>query len=43
MSKFNEKLVVNNIRSLGIDMIHEATSGHPGIVAEVLLRILSEV
>ena len=32
MSKFNEKLVVNNIRSLGIDMIHEATSGHPGIV-----------
>ena len=32
MSKFNEKLVVNNIRSLGIDMIHEANSGHPGIV-----------
>lgn len=32
MSKFNEKLVVNNIRSLGIDMIHEASSGHPGIV-----------
>lgn len=32
MNKFNEKLVVNNIRSLGIDMINEATSGHPGIV-----------
>ena len=32
MSKFNEKLVVNNIRSLGIDMIHEANSGHPGIL-----------
>ena len=32
MSKYNEKLVVNNIRSLGIDMINNASSGHPGIV-----------
>ena len=24
--------VINNIKALGIDMIHEANSGHPGIV-----------
>lgn len=27
-----EYKVINNIKSLGIDMIHEANSGHPGIV-----------
>jgi len=32
MSKYNEKLLVNTIRSLGIDMIDQAKSGHPGIV-----------
>ena len=28
----NDMKIVNQIRSLGIDMIHEASSGHPGIV-----------
>ena len=28
----NEERIVNQIRGLGIDMIHEANSGHPGIV-----------
>lgn len=28
----NEERIVNQIRALGIDMIHEANSGHPGIV-----------
>ncbi len=27
----NEQKIINQIRSLGIDMIHEAESGHPGI------------
>ena len=31
MSKLNDKIMVNDIRSLAIDMIHEAGSGHPGI------------
>ncbi len=30
--EINEVKIVNNIRSLGIDMINEAKSGHPGIV-----------
>lgn len=29
---FDENKIVDNIRSLGIDMINEAKSGHPGIV-----------
>lgn len=28
----NQEKIINQIRSLGIDMIHEANSGHPGIV-----------
>ena len=28
----NIKKIVDNIRALGIDMINEAKSGHPGIV-----------
>lgn len=31
-SEINEEKIVNQIRSLGIDMINEANSGHPGIV-----------
>ena len=31
MSKLNDKLMINDIRSLAIDMINEAGSGHPGI------------
>lgn len=31
MSKLNDKKMVNDIRSLSLDMIHEAGSGHPGI------------
>ena len=31
MAKLNDKLMVNDIRSLAIDMIKEAGSGHPGI------------
>ena len=31
MSKLNDKIMINDIRSLAIDMIHEAGSGHPGI------------
>lgn len=31
-SEINEKKIVDQIRSLGIDMIAEAKSGHPGIV-----------
>ena len=31
MSKLNDKLMINDIRSLSLDMIHEAGSGHPGI------------
>lgn len=31
-SEINEKKIVDQIRSLGIDMIDEAGSGHPGIV-----------
>lgn len=27
-----DEKIINNIKSLGIDMIHEAKSGHPGIV-----------
>ena len=29
--RFNDKRLINNIRSLAIDMIDEASSGHPGI------------
>ena len=28
---FNEERIVDNLRALSIDMIHEANSGHPGI------------
>lgn len=31
MSKHNDKKMINNIRSLALDMINEAKSGHPGI------------
>lgn len=31
MAKLNDKKMINDIRSLAIDMIHEAGSGHPGI------------
>lgn len=31
MSKLNDNLMINDIRSLALDMIHEAGSGHPGI------------
>ncbi len=31
MSKFNERMIVNYLRSLSIDMIDNAGSGHPGI------------
>lgn len=31
-SEINEKKIIDQIRSLGIDMIDEAQSGHPGIV-----------
>ena len=31
MSKLNDKIMINDIRSLAIDMINEAGSGHPGI------------
>ena len=30
--EINEEKIVDQIRTLGIDMIHEANSGHPGIV-----------
>ena len=29
-----DKKIINNIKSLGIDMIKEAGSGHPGIVLD---------
>ena len=32
LSEINQEKIINQIRSLGIDMIHEANSGHPGIV-----------
>ena len=28
---FNEEKIIDNLRALSIDMIHEANSGHPGI------------
>jgi len=31
MAKLNDKLMINDIRSLAIDMINEAGSGHPGV------------
>lgn len=31
MSKLNDKRMINDIRCLALDMIHEAFSGHPGI------------
>lgn len=31
MSKLNDKRMINDIRCLALDMIHEAGSGHPGI------------
>ena len=31
MSKLNDKKMINDIRCLALDMIHEAGSGHPGI------------
>lgn len=32
LGNINEQKIVDQIRMLGIDMIHEANSGHPGIV-----------
>ena len=32
ISEINQEKIVDQIRCLGIDMIHEAKSGHPGIV-----------
>ncbi len=32
ISEINQDKIINQIRCLGIDMIHEASSGHPGIV-----------
>ena len=32
INDINQDKIINQIRSLGIDMIHEANSGHPGIV-----------
>ena len=31
MAKVNDKQMINDIRSLALDMINEAGSGHPGI------------
>ena len=31
MTKLNEKRLINDVRCLALDMIHEAGSGHPGI------------
>ena len=31
MPKLNDKKMINDIRSLALDMINEAGSGHPGI------------
>ena len=31
MAKVNDKVMINDIRSLALDMINEAGSGHPGI------------
>ena len=31
MPKLNDKRMINDIRSLCLDMIHEAGSGHPGV------------
>lgn len=31
MPKLNDKRMINDIRSLALDMIHEAGSGHPGV------------
>lgn len=31
---FNENKIVDNLRALSIDMIHEANSGHPGIALD---------
>jgi len=39
-----DKLIINNIKSLGIDMINEANSGHPGIVlgaAPIMYTLMS--
>ena len=32
IQEINQKKIIDTIRCLGIDMIHEANSGHPGIV-----------
>ncbi|MBR3211044.1 MAG: transketolase [Bacilli bacterium] len=32
MKEIDQEKIINQIRCLGIDMIHEANSGHPGIV-----------
>ena len=32
INEINQERIINQIRSLGIDMIDEAKSGHPGIV-----------
>ena len=32
ISEINEQKIIDQIRCLGIDMIHQAKSGHPGIV-----------
>ncbi|MCD8562275.1 MAG: transketolase, partial [Bacilli bacterium] len=40
-----DKLIINNIKSLGLDMINNAKSGHPGIVlgaAEIVYTLFSK-
>jgi transketolase len=40
-----EKIIVNNIKSLGLDMINNAKSGHPGIVlgaAEIVYTLFAK-
>ena len=41
LDEINEQKIVDTIRTLSIDMIHEANSGHPGISVQQVLRILA--
>ena len=40
-NELNEKKIVDHIRCLGIDMINEAKSGHPGIVLDAAPMLYS--